>query len=577
MKKHIAYLLTLSIAAAAFTGCGKSADVKPEDKSQVKEENVNEENTDGEKSDPSASEVEKDETDNKSDAALQNENVISAPEIVALKKNYYVMSDDDTYTQLLKGTFMTPLLSDESAKVYPELAAAMEEDGKTELAFFDSEVEQMTADAKEWYSEAPEDYFGMYTITQGITIKRCDEKVVSIWFPVEQYSGGAHGIYGNGYTTYETATGKKLKLEDVLKSTLDLKAILKEELEKKYADSLDMFFGLDESLDNYVDGDSYTEGEGEDTKYYTGYVWALSDEGVEFYFGPYELAAYASGAQNIVLTYDEYDYLINPEYVPEKKDKDTFQLVEWDMKPVDVDGDGNNDDIYLDIAYTDDWSEQTGVEVCLNDEKVVLGPEDNLPEYFDEVKAYYIGTKEGGSYIYVLAPTYNDYNNLIIFDVSKGKLDKICADVYASFIFDYTGDDPAYKEYLFYDPECIRLANKMDIIASFSGFKSYHVGPDGKPVSDDTYYTIKGTAGWEPITCVKDFEATFIDDSGNETKDTIKSGETFKLLRTDGKTWLDAEISDGRTVRLEIEGSGMEVKVNGQSGQELFKELMYAG
>ena len=97
------------------------------------------------------------------------------------------------------------------------------------------------------------------------------------------------------------------------------------------------------------------------------------------------------------------------------------------------------------------------------------------------------------------------------------------------------------------------------------------------PVSDDGIYEIGLVSNWAPITCKMDFECSFLDSEGYLKKGTVRSGETFELLRTDGRTWIDARISDGRTVRLEISGDSNSLKINGIPAEELFKELMYAG
>lgn len=80
----------------------------------------------------------------------------------------------------------------------------------------------------------------------------------------------------------------------------------------------------------------------------------------------------------------------------------------------------------------------------------------------------------------------------------------------------------------------------------------------------------------------KPFKADIVDESGKVVEQGVEipAGETFKLFRTDGKTVIDAKLSDGRIARLELTRSddNYTATVNGQiSEEEAFKELYYAG
>lgn len=510
-----------------------------------------------------------------------------APEIVVVSKTYYETAEDENYTPLLQGHFQTPVLSEESALIYPELAKAMEADAVTELDFFDSEVESDLAEAKEYYDATyPDSYFGFFTVTQDVSVKRADEKVVSIFFPVTQYMGGAHGIYGNGCTTYDSATGKILELQDVLADTTGLNALIKADLEKQYPDHEDVFFGLEESLSHYVpytvEEDVSTGNTAEDYEnYQVNYTWALNSEGLELYFGPYELAAYASGAQTVVLTYDEHPELFKPEYIPTEKKSSYLEYFEYYLSNHDIDGDGSVDSIYLEPVWNENKQDETdqdyiNLELSFNTESLKLS-EDYDIAFPDEAKGYYIHLADGRDYVYVIAPTYSDYIELIVVDITGGKLKKVGEEYYPSFYISYDTDNETSRQFILSDPEHMKFATRFDLINTFSGFKDYHVGPDGMPVSDDTEFKIYETGGWEPVTCIRDFEATYINESGEEEPFTVKTGETFTFLSTDGKSYIDTEISDGTRVRLYVEGNGMDVKVNGLKADEIFKELMYAG
>ena len=576
-KRLISAILTISMIAA-LTGCGGNTGAESIKSDGSQNEAVQEESgSDSDAGNTAESDLASEPEPATSESALTeteaDEEPAGAPEIVLLKKHYYENSDDEEYKELFTGSFATPLLSEKSAKAYPELARSMEEDGKTELEYFESQVDEYLTQARTDYTENTEYFYGPYTINQQVTVKRLDDKVASFFFPVDAFMGGAHGIYGNGYTTYDTPTGKVLKLVNVVNSVNDLPGILKTELEKTYADSLDMFFDLEGSLANYVDGDSFSEGD----NYYTGYTWAFTDEGIEFYFGPYELAAYAAGAQTVVLKYNEYADFIKPEYIPDSTaDKKGRIIEDINMPGVDIDQDGNPDSLYVEYG-TDANGDVSSADIVYNDQRLTVANEGDIPD-LSEVKCYLVETADDRCYAYVVTSEYSDYIGIHVYDLNSGTLKKNGEKYLSRAIIGYDDDDYSlYREYAFYDPDKMYFAERFDIIASFSAIMSYHVGADGIPEPDSDVYEIGTVAGWEPITCIKDFDADFVNDDGTLTQGTVNTGETFELVRTDGKTWLDARISDGRIVRLSFNGGGIELTVNGINARELFKELMYAG
>ena len=59
----------------------------------------------------------------------------------------------------------------------------------------------------------------------------------------------------------------------------------------------------------------------------------------------------------------------------------------------------------------------------------------------------------------------------------------------------------------------------------------------------------------------------------------IKAGSEFTLLRTDGKTFVDAKLGDGRECRIYVERNSTDYQlcINGTPEYELFEEIYYAG
>lgn len=576
MKKKTRILICLSLVTAMLTSCalpfGSGDEAEPGIIESVPEQ---EEESDGGIVLP-PSEGQGLKTDAQTGEDAEQSQTVADPQVIVRQKFYYEVSEDEYYNTMMNGHVQIPLLSEKSAQDYPALAAALNADAVGEYNEFEDMVDEALTEVREWYKEMdPENFYGGFYITRDVTVKRADPSILSIFLYETQYAGGAHGIYGNTSLNYDAQTGERLNLEDVLTSTDGLNDVIKTGLEKKYADEPDLFLDLEGSLSHYTAGDVPEDQDITDEDYLFPYTWALNGEGLELYFGPYDLTAYAAGDQSVVLRYDEYPDLFVEKYLPDNESSGYIEFFDRYTGKFDVDGDGQTDDIGLDNIYEDDdYEYPTGLRVYLNDESMDI-PAESAPAFPDEAGGYYVHTSDGRNLLYVLAPSYDDYVDMAFFDISDGSLNYLGGACKASFYINDL-DDMSFTRFIVYDPDDMQFSDRFDVITSFVAFRSYHVGSDGRPETDDEVYSIYHTGGWEPVTAARSFEAECIDGDTPENI-TIDAGETFEFAATDGKTYLDARISDGRMVRLYFKGMGNDLEVNGQDAQELFVNLMYAG
>ena len=126
------------------------------------------------------------------------------------------------------------------------------------------------------------------------------------------------------------------------------------------------------------------------------------------------------------------------------------------------------------------------------------------------------------------------------------------------------------------DPDSFRLYTRLDVLGTYYGMKMYHVGEDGLPVSDDEAYVIDGSS---MLTSTKDLKVVVLGENGSETEATIPAGTGYTIFRTDGTSYADAHLNDGRDCRIQIkEGSrGWGWDIDGVSEEECFERLPYAG
>ena len=112
------------------------------------------------------------------------------------------------------------------------------------------------------------------------------------------YTGGAHGNYSVSYYNIELNTGELLKLDNLLIKGFEKK--LNELIDKKFREAK----GLKPGDDLEKDGGLFEN----KIKYNDNF--AVTKEGLKFYYNNYEIAPYAAGPTELLITYTELKDLI---------------------------------------------------------------------------------------------------------------------------------------------------------------------------------------------------------------------------------------------------------------------------
>ena len=122
----------------------------------------------------------------------------------------------------------------------------------------------------------------------------------TIRFKYNSYTGGAHGNYGENYSTFNIKTGKKLEWNDLLIET-------------------EKFNGLAELRFKQVNGmpanKKLTEDEGfsfENNKFTISNNFGLTSDGLVIYYEPYQVAPFSFGATTLQFKYFEISDYLNP-------------------------------------------------------------------------------------------------------------------------------------------------------------------------------------------------------------------------------------------------------------------------
>lgn len=138
---------------------------------------------------------------------------------------------------------------------------------------------------------------------------RCDTRVLSLVFDVEQYIGGVHGGLQRVSRSFNADSGELLTLADIAKNEDQLKTFLKNYViglaagEEYYEDDgvCYLFDDAQEVIGSIVD-----EGE----------QWYFNDNGIVVYTNPYDIAPYAYGILRFEVPYSALEEFMDADYMP---------------------------------------------------------------------------------------------------------------------------------------------------------------------------------------------------------------------------------------------------------------------
>ena len=575
MKKRICIIL----ASAMFTlsACGTNV-------------NVNVQSADNEVVDETKDEVPEETEPATEDEIEESEHAGKLP-VYKLVSKYY----DQQYSgkekedgageklegkKVFEGLDQEIMVGDDSKDLYPELYKALNDDSLAALENADSNAQGMIEQAEQDAETSKADerpFYGPYTDISRVRVTRADAKVLSYCKDYTSFMGGAHGMYGTSGCNYDVATGKKLDITDIADVTeSQLIPVIKEKLLQLNEPAA--YDDLDEKLAAYKLGveTQYNE---ETDEYVFGFNWYLDFDGIHFYFGPYEIAAYATGASDVLIGYDEFPGKFKEEYLP---DKNKGYIVGSEIPMYGKSWDDDSDKSLHFVFDTDDQESEDSNEWDVTSLTLKCGDKSATASdlYFwysydmDYVDQYKVVTADGREYIYVCALSLDDLTDIIVFDMTGGDI-KLAG--VTSYYMDGVDPDSDHRgEFIFTDPENIYLADNCDMLGTFSCDARFVVGADGMPEFADKDYGIYW--GDDKVRSLKDIKVTSLNENYEEQgEETLPAGSSILPVRTDMKTYIDCRLDDGKLIRLKYDSIDYPAKINGESVDDLFDNLMYAG
>lgn len=460
---------------------------------------------------------------------------------------------------LLRCGYNTIELDEESAKKYPALNDSLKAYSKTQLEAQELSVNRVKTDP-ELKKNVNKDMY--YSDISAIAVIRCDEDVFSIQTLSTTFFGGAHPIAGCTGTSFDTKTGKKLELTDVIKSKKDLVALVKEGLKKDFPDA--EYFNLDDTMKEYEESDEI------------GLNWAATPSGIGIIFNAGDIAPYASGSQSVRISIKEHPELFTDKYSASKGGYIRSLLLCKDVT-LDLGLTGTEMNIKVDPKYVEDNEHYEGMTVSCDNKSYTLEDCVFIDYYVDGIH-----TKDNRNFIYIYTRGYSDYLTTYVFEVKPGDV-AYCGAVDGGIPSKYIEDastgvgENEYvskkAEYPLTSPDHICFQSRVDALSTYDVKRHYTINEKGLPVADGEFGEAVATI---TLTAKEDVKAKTVDIEKNELKDdtTIKKGDKITIYRTNGKDTVIFKKEDGSYVGLKFDSS---YEFNGKPTEETFEGTIFAG
>ena len=454
--------------------------------------------------------------------------------------------DDDLEMEISRCVYPQVFVGESDREAYANLDAALtawNEEMESSTEAYNLEAVQLAREAA-----ASSDSFAGYTSTENLYIERADQHVLSMLSSKDVYSGGPHPSTAYQTWNIDPATGETLKLSDVCTDVDSLMALLQEKVTEKYPETAE-FTEVWDTL------------EPEELHWSAGYY------GISFYFGHYELGAYAIGTQNILIPYSGNEALFNADYldVPEEF---AFEMFSTEQEVCDADGDGSYEAVSL-TPSNDGYGSYDGMTVTFG------GSSLDLDDYFYSYRSAIVCANGGQTYLYLMERGESDYSTIAVIALSESGVPEEVSTFEGSMHYEENGD--RWFSEVLTDPADFDIDIKTAMLSTVSGCRSCYVGEKGLPVSREAgdWYRINSGI---TLTLLKDLEMTIVDEAGSEQgTETFPAGTEFTMSRTDNSEWVDLSVSDGRLARVYIDSQTWPRTIDGTDIEEVFDGMIFAG
>jgi hypothetical protein len=425
--------------------------------------------------------------------------------------------------------------------------------------------ENLLRECQEWKTDfteyAREAYTGSnsfygYEMNRSINMYRADASVFSFRENYSDYTGGAHGNYGCTGYNFDSVTGKQLTLDDVLLEKSKVAELVIEQLKQDNGYDTNSLF--DEGFEDTIRQEFGLNG-GEESL-----SWTLGYGDFHVYFDPYEISYYAAGSFSVAIPLAEHSELFAP-ICMNKPASYVFQVPLDEKIYVELSDDGKAEPLCISAQNSADIYayELCQLSITKDDQG---GYWQNLNDTI--IKAWIVKLANGKTFLYVKTIGDSDFACLHRFDITGGSINYL----------DYYPEAPS--DYSITDPANFCLETHCDVLSTYGVSRRYSIGDDGEISANDELYTVtQYDDGFRrdlvSRTVVKAPEIAPDGTVGAEEE--IPAGTTFHFYQTDGATFADMKLDNGKIYRIYTDINTWPHTVNGQPEDEIFDGIGYAG
>ena len=555
-KKRIAAAGLAVIMALTAVGCHQTS---KEDTAQTTvKENRDEKDT-------SKEQIEKEETEKK----------VLHPYIHTDSVSGYVNSADGSvqinYSLKTGGL----VLSDEEAAAYPELNQALTLEYDTLKKNTQEDLNNLKESAEEMVEYMQGDDNMQLIAEYAPYLLRADENVVSYEQFYDDYYGGTHGYHSYAGFTFDTKTGKKLDLYDVITGEESVKAGIIQELKNKYASE----DGLVENNTPEEDADAFFEYV--DSKDQSGAVaWSLGADRLNIYYNPYNIGSWALGIVSVSLPFEKYPDAVKEEYKMGTSDYAVKIGIYADYS-ADIYNDGSFSDVSVYPDGTDDYA-NSALRIQIQDENGQVTSRVFDDMYYFTMEAYYVKTGNR-HFLHVFTHSENDWTADNVYEITNGQIRDLgyVEGTPALIRYEYNYNEDSLftnsKDVAAYnDPGALYLEKTMNAFSTYSGSRHYHVGSSGLLESSDPY--VAGPAEIV-VTVKKALTVKKTDASGRENGKTevIPVGTKLYFYMTDNESYVIFRYDGDQYGKVSMYNSDWPQKINGEELESVLDGLIFAG
>lgn len=297
--------------------------------------------------------------------------------------------------------------------------------------------------------------------------------------------------------------------------------------------------------------------------------WTLDPQGISFYLDAADVSSWGQGLLTVLVPFDgEGTGLVDEGYaaVPTQ-----YAIPFGTSVPLSFDfGTGT----VQELRVVPTWSDETGACERLTFYLDEESTEVSLHSY--ETTPVLVHMGEGEDYLYLEGISENDYPFLEIYALSGDRPPVLLHDtIWGTGLHRDMWTEP-FPTTLLTDPDALLLDTRMELLSTYNAYRSYRIAADGSLVPEDLWYTIDADITLTSLVALR-ADVLGTDRSVTEADVLLPAGTQCTLLRTDGSSWVEVQLDDGRECRLAVSNEQWPQLVDGKPADQCFDGMLFAG